>query len=617
MTRPPSITVDRNTTLTQLREFTDNLKDTKRLRGKQNEDGSITLYAKDAKRGVGSKLFGHSEKSLRKHEMAREAVNRVLTNTERSIGGVVLGNARLALSTGSVGEMKALSVKLLGSSAQMESLDKSRLSGPGLDKAGAGVENVLDWAQERIKNIADTGRQLTELSDEFAGALGGYFNSQPIAIRENLALSSGRQLKDDLIREFENRLGDDHPALKDREALDAFLDQVFDRLKVELLPNHELEDGSVQIGDEIYTKVGEPFGDGAHAIVQLYRCGDKEIVLKIAKDDEAMEEFSREIGAHREVSGETGDQNIVGLIGAVRTQNGKVAIALEYAKHGLLHGVKEKMFENTGADAIEPPRLNDEQRTVVGLTLVQDMLKGLGRMQSSGEGILHLDFSSRNIFVGDGGVAKIADFGRATKVSEFRLETLPLNAGQYAPELLREHDTILDLKTTPEYKETRAKAREEFRGAGFENWQKDELAKSVRLDQYLQDTPSTEDVGQRLGKKAEVWSLGVVAYELLMGSSPSRFEFSDDVRNDYFAFAADPNNRALDVRDENGNVIRQGYFGSTTGNRVVDDLINQLMHPDPSQRPTPEQVLNHDAFNLGFFDGDVGHALVEQMMQPR
>jgi serine/threonine protein kinase len=132
----------------------------------------------------------------------------------------------------------------------------------------------------------------------------------------------------------------------------------------------------------------------------------------------------------------------------------------------------------------------------------------------------------------------------------------------------------------------------------------------------LQSTPSNHDVGERLGKKAEVWSLGVVAFELLMGRSPSRFDFSDDVRNDYIAFANDLNNRALDVRDENGNVIRQGYFGTTTGYPEVDDLINQLLHPDPTQRPTPQQVANHPAFKLGFFDSDIGHALVEQLMQP-
>lgn len=381
MARPPSITVDRNTTLTQLQEFTEGLKDTKRLRGKQNEDGSITLYAKDARRGLGSKLFGHSEKSVRKHEMAREAVKMVLTNTERSMGGVPLTDVRQALDRGVVGEMKALSLNVLSKAGQQESIARHRPDGPGLEKAGTGVTYLLDWAQGRIENISESGRQLTEFVGEFSEGLAGQFRNAPMSTRENLALSSGRQLKDDLISDLENRLGRDHPILQDHEALDAFLDQVFERVKVELLPNHELEDGSVQIGDEIYTKVGEPFSEGAHAIVQLYQCGDKKIVLKIAKDDEAMEEFSREIVSHREVNGENGDQNIIGLIGAVRTHDNKIAIALEYAPHGLLHGVQEKMFESRMVDGVEQPRLNQEDRTVVGLTLVQDMLKGLGRMQ--------------------------------------------------------------------------------------------------------------------------------------------------------------------------------------------------------------------------------------------
>ena len=153
MTRPPSLTVDRNTTLTQLREFTDDLKDTKRLRGKENKDGSITLYVKDTKRGLGSQLFGHSEKSKQKQDLARAAVMQVLTNTERSIGGPLLRHSRVALESGLAREMKVASIKLLGMGAQQESTDKRRPEGPGLDKAGTGVTNVLDWRRPESKTL--------------------------------------------------------------------------------------------------------------------------------------------------------------------------------------------------------------------------------------------------------------------------------------------------------------------------------------------------------------------------------------------------------------------------------------------------------------------------------
>jgi serine/threonine protein kinase len=622
MTTPPSIIVTRDTTLTQLQKFTEDLKDTKRLRGKQNEDGSITLYAKDSKRGIGSKLFGYSEKSLTKQNMAREAVRLVLTNTERTLGGPPLTNVRKALDDGLVGEMKALSLKLLAAATHHQTGMRDRMDGPGLGDFGGMDPMLFDWANGRIENLdfqsQDSITRLAALAEEFGDQLAEVLKNAPKELLEDLALSGGQRLKNDLRLQLEARLGPDHPALKS-ESFAEFFDQVFERVKekVELLPNSMDTNGNVKIGDDVYTHV-KHLGQGSFGTVDLYECGKKQIVLKRPQTEEAKQEFAREIMTHRTIHGQGGHDNIVGLIGAVRTDDG-IAIALEFAPNGELTNTVGKLFPRPqfDGDPLPPPPLGPEDRQMVGLTLINDLAKGLERMQSTGEGMLHLDFSSHNVFIGEGGVAKIADFGKSTKVSELKLENLPGNYWQIAPELLVEQQPIEDVRLTDEYKSTRDKVKQEFTSKQFDDRDKTQFMESVRLDEYHQANPSTETVGQRLGKKAEVWGLGVMAFELLFGRPPVETGDRYAVRDKYLEFMSDPNNRALNSYDENG-VLRPGFFGETTGDPDVDDLVNKLLHPDPNQRPTPEEIVNHPAFRPEVFDSNLGHQLVQGLIdQPQ
>jgi serine/threonine protein kinase len=91
-------------------------------------------------------------------------------------------------------------------------------------------------------------------------------------------------------------------------------------------------------------------------------------------------------------------------------------------------------------------------------------------------------------------------------------------------------------------------------------------------------------------------------------------DVTTETENRYRDFGSDFSKRALNSYDENGELV-PGYFGTTTGDEVVDDLINQLMHPDPSQRPSPDQLLNHPAFQSENFNSELGHQLVEQLMR--
>jgi serine/threonine protein kinase len=629
MPRPPSITVDRNTTLTQLREFTDGLKDGKRLRGKENEDGSITLYSKDSKRGLGS-LFGHSEKSVRKHDMARKAVETVIQNTERSMS-VKSGesnpfeNVRLALKNTTGGELTSGGLKLITSVVENKvHQDQGIVGGPGLTGIGKRRgEQLGEFVSGEIKKYAETGNKDTAISnigDRLTNICQLLMSERK---RENLALSNGSVLKNDLRTEIEpqlrKELGPDHPIFTtpsgEEGSLDDLLEGAFRHCTRQFLPNRENTDGSITIGEHTYQK-DIHLSEGAHGSVDRYYCEEtgKYIVLKtaLAGSPESMQEFARELKSHRHV---TGQENIVGLLGPVRMSGDTVGIALEYAPYGDF---------NKAMTEISKPENNvgtDDAR-LMRLTMLHDLAKGLGHMQSrtAGDGILHLDFGSRNMFIGENGVSKIGDFGLSTKVSKYDVEFTEgaKNTYMVAPELTLTRGENLQTRSqftrrnSEEYQTTLGQFQQHFDGLN-EN-------KRKILSENVRENLSHGVTGERQpdAKKAEVWAFGIIAFEMMMGRLPVVGEHegqdvSSVTENKYKEFGRDFTKRALNSYDDDGNLV-PGFFGETTGNEEVDDLINQLMHPDPTKRPTPQQVLNHPAFTSEFFNSDTGHALIQQLL---
>jgi serine/threonine protein kinase len=620
MASPPSITVNRETTLTQLQEFTKDIKDTKRLRGKENEDGSITLYVKDTKRGLGSKLFGYSQKSVQKREMARQAVEMVFTNTERSMKDPQLRDLRLALTKTTGGELTGGGLKLLTDALEQRVYrDKGIVGGPGLNSIPEGTkQNLLDWSAGKIVEIVNGNGDQETLKQTFMSDLGTRISDNFRIMStdkkcENLALSNGSVLKSDLRSELEpllrEQLGRDHPALTDKALLDELLDGAFEVAAQQLLPNHGKKGEWVSIGNEIYT-FDRQLGEGAHATASVYvnKETGKQIVLKTALqgDEEDMQEFGRELRSHRTVSGH---DNIVGLVGPVRMDDGTVGLALEFAPHGDLYGAMDRINQNT----------NPDEAKLMRLTLLHDVVEGLGHMQSrrGGEGMLHLDFGSRNIFVGEGGVGKIGDFGTSMKSSKFDIDTThgAINKYMIAPEItiaLGESEGQRLKMTGPrseQYGLTLDKIKGQFGELG-ENRQK-EILTSV-----LNNIAYTESPSRQIDpKKAEVWCLGVIAFEMMMGQLPVPDGSQTEAK--YVEFGSNLNNRALNSYDENGNLV-PGFFGETTGDPDVDDLVNKLLHPDPNQRPTPEEIVNHPAFRPEVFDSNLGHQLVQGLIdQPQ
>ena len=92
-----------------------------------------------------------------------------------------------------------------------------------------------------------------------------------------------------------------------------------------------------------------------------------------------------------------------------------------------------------------------------------------------------------------------------------------------------------------------------------------------------------------VGGKIDTWALGVSAFNLMTGAELVDTAFEAEVREKLDEFGKNVDNRAI------GTDGKVGTFAQSTGFGAEDDLINLMLHPDPNQRPTIDQILAHPA----------------------
>ncbi len=439
--------------------------------------------------------------------------------------------------------------------------------------AGLGLAGVEDFRliSSQLRAALRAGDEMRcetlvrQLGDLFARKLGGLDDEG----RLRLTLGDDRIVVEGLVQAMID--GEElDPA--GRESLRARAGEAYGQALANL-SDRVLGDTRIVLDGKAYV-LEKNIGQGGFGRVDLYKAGDgARIVLKtplVGDGSRGLEslllEARNEVRSHRvaQVPGPGVDgvhPRVIGLRGAFRGPDGLVRIALEHAPGGNLYNLNETL-----QTAIDRGVVSPEAATLVRILLFRDMLEGMRHVQEA-RGMMHLDFKSPNVFIGEDGSAKVGDFG-----TSWRGDTLHLGKQLVANPL----------------------------------WQAPELLVGARESQRVLRQGGYG--GFETGGKTDTWSVGVTAYEIFTGGllpfdDPTGF--MSKVEDKLLAFGGDETHRVRALgTDREGNPVGMGAT-------ALDRLLNQLLHPDPKQRPGLGDVLEGHLFDELLRPSPDGMGMVE------
>lgn len=627
----PTLSVGAQTGAAQIHELLNGLNKDGKLRAKQDSQGNTILYASTKRSNLLSRMTG---RAAEKRNAARELINNALAGVESGAHtGAVHEGMRaptssafrdirnfLRNSSKSALRVKAATFGLetgeaVAETARTRNQDKS---GVPLGKLGD-LQADYALAAGHLLN-GDDHAAMETLGDAIGRAASGRFTASE---KEAFAFSAGVGLRQKISAGLEQALGDAFDKrLPPGPERDSFLRQTAFQAASHVLTDRQIDANTIRLGGNTFTKVTSEkhpdgkIGTGGYADVYLYqRRKDDGSVEKVAvkfphhapdagEIDRQLDEFGHELLVHKAaLSG--GSENIVGVKGALRTTDGGVAIALEYAPNGDLAKAIEKL-----ADAVKDHRIPPQAAAAVRLTLLQDMAKGVAAMEK--QGIINGDAKPPNVLIGEGGVAKIADLGTAQIAESYRpANSAPIDNPQWlAPEVLAAQRNIREIDNfkTSKLAELKGAASAKILDAvGLAATELLSRPQKKMIDHLLGARLESDKQEVTAGAKGDAWALGVTGFNLLYGRlSPVDKKFYSDIEEDVVTFAGNAANRAISAK---------GGFATASGFVAEDDLINKLMHPDPNQRWTAQQALDHRAFKAPGVGSQQARDLIVALMR--
>lgn len=622
-----SITIRSDTSLDKVEAFTQQMGANEKLRGIRNDDGSITLYATDKKASFLDKLTG---KAADRSQAAREAISTVMrgiqTNNPEALGNITEISRLMGQTTGRSPKTDTFA-SMIGliqkPPNEMPKLSDLPNGGQSVITAITSLANRLDQLtntatpffnkDNNTVTITDQGVQqdLAALSKAIGKALSdpGVQNKFP-----DLANGKSGPLLDSVMNNLREQLGGMLTNAITETVLFAIGQQTVERGLGELLPNKFTSDDTLMIGNQTYDR-GKVLGEGAFGKVYEFvpRNGGDSVAVKFMKPGlndrgaAALDMAVKENDVQQKANG-TGDPNVLKGMGLARVGDGTMAIITEIAPHG-----DAMKLMDTIKDMVKQGVITQQQGMLASLTIAMDMANGLSHMHSNG--LSHVDFKPMNVFIGTGGTGKVADFGTGTesRVGERKIFE-PIDAPYWqSPEVLAGKENseksrvpIKELTQTALERLDLLFASEVLVGGS--------APKDFALDRYVIDKVTDDleslqldtqfDGSQIDPQMYDAFALGVSIFNAFFESTfvpggKNQFMFEDlKALNEFYEKGIDPIG------------THSGALHVTTGFPEVDNLINQLMKSDPSERMTVTQATTSNAFN----DPRIGSTEVRNLM---
>lgn len=613
------------TTLRDLKDFTDKLGAGTTLRA-VTKDGHTVLYAKTDQSGgksLLSRLFGPAR---RRENLARKEISDLIgKNREKLIEkGSISRGSQSELLMRVAGEhfvlsrnnaytkedpLSAKDVKVLVDTATaiyaQYSNETDKSVSERLDQLldGKARSIVRDFARE-IKTGQENKatKSASQLADLLAAKLEG-------PVRDLLKKSQKSpvefvakelsHLRNDLLYAIKSELKDlaVHMPTSYHDLSERAIDKAVTNLSATLLEVPVVETlDSITVEGKVYQLDGV-IAEGSFGVASKYvdRETGESIAVKLShgsmddgdgmmfmpKGDFSNTNMVEEFIRHKEIQGNDPHPNILQVKEMFKLENGGVGVSMELAPHGTAFDIGQKIAQIPKGDGFVEGRCE-----LYALRMIKDMATGLQDIQA--RNFVHGDFKTPNVFVGEGGVMKIADFGTAqgggklTLVEGVKVE----NPTYLAPEVVRGQDSLervdklvdlakknFDKEFVRMYADNYGDVHGEL--ADF----KDEFTSFHRDDFRPEQRQMKSD--RSVGPKSDVWAVGVSLYELATGRQ----------------FIANPKFPSLHARKlsefQSGVAIGEnGHFGfPSTGNKDLDRLINRMLDPVPSKRPSMDEVL--------------------------
>jgi len=445
-----------NLSFNELQKFAEQSGD-KSIRLKE-KDGIKTLYTSDK---ISTKLKDFlSGKTDGRRDAAKVELSRLLGQhgvdtsllsipTEGKIKGGQLSHLVGGAKKQVESNAKAANEKMLTTEAK--DAERSQASKKG-EKAE--VLHALKWKDPSDLKAAagKLGNHLAKVIDQRASGKApneaSKFKMEFLSLHGETLIAKKNEYLKSCAREFEGYGGAFDTTYEHASPeIKKLVDDVFTHAAENLAGNKTLDDKGrqIEINGTKYT-FEKKLGEGGNGAVHLYRSESGESIavkrpinimhaqiaaheqeLSTATTPDVREKaieklnqlkapllaYHQELEAHLRVDGQG---HIVGLKGAVMGKNGELMIALELAPHGDIAKVQENLYATKDSATASIPEskiildnTNALAKSAAALTLLQDMAHGL--LECHNSGVVHMDVKPQNFMVGQGGIAKLADFG--------------------------------------------------------------------------------------------------------------------------------------------------------------------------------------------------------------